>query len=105
METMPTCPWQIRNIGKVIHCSTDNNNKCIDLQTFMETCLTVSLSVHLSFLSEECMADSHALCVKNSYFQQQWRLSYSKAQCDFFSWTTDLTSFKILNCASNSHIQ
>lgn len=50
----------------------------------MERCLTVSVSVHLSFLSEECTADSNALCVKNSYFQQQLRLSYFKVQRGFF---------------------
>lgn len=63
-----------------------------------------SLYIYLSFLSKEFIVDSNALCVKNSYSQPQLRLSYFQVQCDLF-WTTDLTSFKILNCASNSCIQ
>ena len=93
LGTLPACPWMIRNIYKVNHCSIVSNNKSIDLQTFMEKYQTVSLSLYQSFLLEECMVDSNALCVKNSYFQQPLCLSYLKVESDLSS-TTDLTSFK-----------
>ena len=93
LGTLPAWPWMIRNIYKVIHCSIVTNNKSIDLQTFMEKYQTVSPSLYQSFLLEECMVDSNALCVKNSYFQQPLCLSYLKVESDL-SWTTGLTSFK-----------